>query len=122
MKEFNELRTILDNINAPDEALRLLSEIEGDWKEGEVMLKDANSRVEELEDDIEGMYTSSEYAELEEQIEELEKGNAPHKDVLLEAMADSRNWNGNTFLPPEAKFAIWSPDQLANKVLRGDTI
>lgn len=28
MKEFNELRTILDNINAPDEAFRLLTEIE----------------------------------------------------------------------------------------------
>lgn len=119
MKEFNELRTILDNINAPDEAVRLLNEIESDWKEGEVMLKEATSRIEELEDDAEGMYPKSEYDALVDQIEELEGENIEQKDKLLVALADHSNWDGNTFTPQDRTFSIWSPDEMADKVLRG---
>lgn len=119
MKQFDELRTILDNINAPDEAMRLLNEIESDYNEGEEMLKELRSDAKDLEDEVEDL--KREVISLEDDIRSMEEAEELGDDQqkLLACFADHSNWDGNTFTPQDRTFSIWSPDEMADKVLRG---
>lgn len=120
-KQFDELRTLLDAHNVPDDAFRLLSEIETEYNESEEMLKEAQSDAKDFEDKVEDLKRDNQsledYIHSLEEAEELELGEAQQK--LLAVFADHHNWDGNTFTPQDRTFSIWSPDEMADKVLRG---
>ena len=116
-KEFNELEKRIKEMcdkylvgKHPAQAEQPLLELLSAIKTGYVKLE---KEADDLNDDNQTLTAQN---------DELQGENVENKDVLLKAFADHRNWDGNTFLPPEAKFAISAPDQLADRVLNGDTI
>lgn len=117
MKQFDELETLIvgrcGDKNLEQQMLALLGEIEIDYKKLQTKNEKLDEKIDALEKEVKDFVA---------EIEELTGENVENKDVLLKAFADHRNWDGNTFLPPEAKFAISAPDQLADRVLNGDTI
>jgi len=119
MKQFDELRTLLDAHKVPDDAFRLLAEIETDYVEGVIEIKELSKQVENLEEEVEDFKCENESLEDDFRKQEEAIELAEDQQKLLAVFADHANWDGNTFTPQDRTFSIWSPDEMADKVLRG---
>ncbi len=119
MKQFDELRTLLETHNIPDDAFRLVAEIEADFCEAEEEVKDLTKQLKDSESEL--LDSEIKIDKLEDEIRALEdeKDDGEDKEKLLAFFADHSNWEGNTFTPQDRTFSIWSPDEMADKVLRG---